>query len=384
MRLPALTSHLALVTTIAAATLVAPSALVNRANAATAVPSSTYVRVMHAVPGMGTANVYLDGQLTIAQLAYSTATPFIAMPAGKHHIQVSSCGGGTAGAGGSTAGSAGAVGSTGAGANGCANTGAAGTSGSSGTSGGASNNGGANTVNACANKSNTSGSGTGGSGNTGGSGTAGNAGRGGCVLDVTLSFAAGQYFTLALAGSGTANSATGNAGQGGGLPSSGKTGANANTGVQAKLFTNLSTASVTRGKAMVRVVNLSPDEPAVDISVTGGATVFSKISFPNASRYMAMTPGTYTFAAYPSTPTQTSNGTSGNNSGNSNSGQAMVVAVPNATLAAGHVYSLLILGMANTSGSNGNNAGGNSYAPQHLNAIIVDTTPAPIVMLPTL
>ena len=134
---------------------------------------------------------------------------------------------------------------------------------------------------------------------------------------------------------------------------------------------------------MVRVVDPIPDEPAVDISVAGGATVFSKISLPDAFRYMAVTQA-YILSPPTSFDAHAAAMVNGSSSWNSNSGQAMVVAVPNATLAAGHVYSLLILGMANTSGSNGNNAGGNSYAPQHLNAIIVDTTPAPIVMLPTL
>jgi hypothetical protein len=57
------------------------------------------------------------------------------------------------------------------------------------------------------------------------------------------------------------------------------------------------------GKARVRVVHLSPNAPAVDVyarrNAGGYARVVNDLSYPNASGYLAVKPGFYTFAITP-------------------------------------------------------------------------------------
>ncbi len=47
--------------------------------------------------------------------------------------------------------------------------------------------------------------------------------------------------------------------------------------------------------ARIRVVHLSPDAPAVDIVADGVGTVISGLKYPNASGYLVVPAGTYTF-----------------------------------------------------------------------------------------
>lgn len=53
------------------------------------------------------------------------------------------------------------------------------------------------------------------------------------------------------------------------------------------------------GKAMVRVVHASPDAPAVDVYVNGNAA-FTNLTFPKATDYAELAPGTYTINVFAS------------------------------------------------------------------------------------
>lgn len=47
------------------------------------------------------------------------------------------------------------------------------------------------------------------------------------------------------------------------------------------------------GRALVRVVHLSPDAPAVDVAPDGAAALISNLAFPDATDYAALDPATY-------------------------------------------------------------------------------------------
>ena len=52
-------------------------------------------------------------------------------------------------------------------------------------------------------------------------------------------------------------------------------------------------ATPATGKAHVRFIHLSPDAPAVDVALTGGAAVFPNISFKNGTSFTPLDAGTY-------------------------------------------------------------------------------------------
>jgi len=62
--------------------------------------------------------------------------------------------------------------------------------------------------------------------------------------------------------------------------------------IQAKVYTDDNTPPPA-GKVKLRVLHNAPDVPAIDVAVKGGSTVVSKLSFPEASAYMPLDPGTY-------------------------------------------------------------------------------------------
>ncbi len=82
-----------------------------------------------------------------------------------------------------------------------------------------------------------------------------------------------------------------------GLLNPGKTG----NGFTVKVFADVN--SRVAGKARVRVVHLSPNAPAVDVyarrNVGAYARVVNDLSYPNATGYLAVKPGFYTFAITP-------------------------------------------------------------------------------------
>lgn len=58
-------------------------------------------------------------------------------------------------------------------------------------------------------------------------------------------------------------------------------------------------ASPASGMAHVRFVHLSPDAPAVDVVVQGGANLFSDIEFKEATAFMPVDAGSYTVEVQP-------------------------------------------------------------------------------------
>ena len=51
-----------------------------------------YVRVVHAAPGAGTVDVYVDGKVLLPNFTFGTVTGYVAVPAGAHKIQVAPAG----------------------------------------------------------------------------------------------------------------------------------------------------------------------------------------------------------------------------------------------------------------------------------------------------
>ncbi len=50
--------------------------------------SPSYVRVIHASPDIGTATVFVDGNMLLNNFQFGTITPYAAIPAGPHKVQV--------------------------------------------------------------------------------------------------------------------------------------------------------------------------------------------------------------------------------------------------------------------------------------------------------
>ncbi len=86
------------------------------------------------------------------------------------------------------------------------------------------------------------------------------------VIDANLNLAAGQDYTVAAVGQ-VAN-------------------------IRAQVY-NDNNAAPAAGQAKVRVIHASPNAPAVDVAVRGGAVVVPNLAFPNASDYLAVPAGTY-------------------------------------------------------------------------------------------
>lgn len=83
---------------------------------------------------------------------------------------------------------------------------------------------------------------------------------------------------------------------------------------------NLSTPA--NGKAKVRVYHFSPDAPAVDVKLKGGATLISGLAFPNTSNYLEVDAGTYDLQVTPA------------------GAGDVVIDLPGTTLEAGKIYSV--------------------------------------------
>ena len=47
------------------------------------------------------------------------------------------------------------------------------------------------------------------------------------------------------------------------------------------------------GQAKIRGIHASPEAPAIDVRVAGGPVLFRKLTFPSASEYVTIPPGTY-------------------------------------------------------------------------------------------
>jgi hypothetical protein len=82
------------------------------------------------------------------------------------------------------------------------------------------------------------------------------------------------------------------------------------------------------GKAMLRFAHLSPNAPAVDITLPDGTPLFQNVSFKNLTNYLAVPPGNYTVLVRLA-------GTSNN-----------VLTVPNLNLRANNFYTAYAIGLA--------------------------------------
>lgn len=98
--------------------------------------------------------------------------------------------------------------------------------------------------------------------------------------------------------------------------------------VQPLVMNNENTLPVPN-QARVRVVHASPNAPAVDLAVAGGAVLFSNVSFPSASGYMTVNAQTFNVEI--------------RQAGTSN----VVLTVPNVTLSGATVYSIWAVGLVN-------------------------------------
>jgi LPXTG-motif cell wall-anchored protein len=88
-------------------------------------------------------------------------------------------------------------------------------------------------------------------------------------------------------------------------------------------------AAPAAGKAHVRVVHASPDAPAVDIKVKGGATLIPNLAFPNDSGYSPVDAGTYDLIVTPA------------------GSETVALDLAGTTLEAGKIYDIFAVGLLN-------------------------------------
>ncbi|WP_316770445.1 DUF4397 domain-containing protein [Pedobacter frigiditerrae] len=108
---------------------------------------------------------------------------------------------------------------------------------------------------------------------------------------------------------------------------------NRSSGLDGLLLTDdLSATSTTN--AFVRFINLSPDAPALDLVINGGATVTTNKLFKEASTYTSLTAGTFTF--------DVKDKATGN----------VIASLPGSVLAAGFHYTIIARGLIAPANSN--------------------------------
>ncbi len=88
----------------------------------------------------------------------------------------------------------------------------------------------------------------------------------------------------------------------------------------------------TNGQAAVRFVHFSPNAPAVDVSVVGGPTLFSNISFKTATPYIQVAAGTYNLQVSVHNTT------------------TIALRIPNVSLSANTIYSAFAEGLVGGAG----------------------------------
>lgn len=93
------------------------------------------------------------------------------------------------------------------------------------------------------------------------------------------------------------------------------------------------------GKAHVRLVHLSPDAPAVDVTLTDGTVIFGNISFKSGTAFTPLDAGTYNLQARVA-------GTS-----------TVALEIPNVTLQAGKIYTVFARGFLTPPAGNTNALG---------------------------
>lgn len=81
--------------------------------------------------------------------------------------------------------------------------------------------------------------------------------------------------------------------------------------------------------AMIRFLHLSPDAPAVDITLPDGSVIFSEVSFKELTPYLIVSPGSYTVEVRVSGTDTT------------------VLSVPDLNLEPGMIYTVYAIGLVN-------------------------------------
>src|SRR6266849_227821 len=56
--------------------------------ARTSAATPAYIRVIHASPAVGTADVFVDGSLLLSSFAFGAVTDYVPLPAGPHKVQI--------------------------------------------------------------------------------------------------------------------------------------------------------------------------------------------------------------------------------------------------------------------------------------------------------
>jgi Domain of unknown function (DUF4397) len=84
------------------------------------------------------------------------------------------------------------------------------------------------------------------------------------------------------------------------------------------------------GKAHIRVIHLSPDAPAVDVAVTGGAVLFPNLTFKQGTAFTPVAAGSYNLEIRLKGTT------------------TVALAIPNVVLTAGKIYTVYAKGYAGT------------------------------------
>jgi hypothetical protein len=56
--------------------------------ARTSAAAPAYIRVIHASPAVGTADVFVDGNLLLSSFAFGSVTDYAPLPAGPHKVQI--------------------------------------------------------------------------------------------------------------------------------------------------------------------------------------------------------------------------------------------------------------------------------------------------------
>jgi hypothetical protein len=54
----------------------------------TSAATPAYIRVIHASPAVGTADVFVDGNLLLSSFAFGAVTDYVPLPAGPHKVQI--------------------------------------------------------------------------------------------------------------------------------------------------------------------------------------------------------------------------------------------------------------------------------------------------------
>lgn len=122
-----------------------------------------------------------------------------------------------------------------------------------------------------------------------------------------------------------------------------------------------------RGKTKLRVVHTVPDVAEIDVSTSGGPSIFTDLGFPNATSYAEVPAGTYTFEAKPAGEDE------------------VAFEIPDGEFAEGTIYSAFVVGQAASGELDVLAAGyaGESAAEQSTGLLSVEAYPAAVPLRDT-